>query len=146
MRKTIIYAVMSIIFWSCSTRQDGIYQQEDGWDYVHEGKTYEYRCEHDGLYLYIDWDGTKEYGLSFRYKDSIYKRTTNNVNDYSYTPLTFLCKNKDGKYVYVANYTDFDGNFNQLESISLKTDQTEVQWKYEDIKGCFRLLETYVKQ
>ena len=65
MNKLILF-IMLLATIGCSDRKDGIYQANNGWDIVENGKTYQYRCETDGLYLYIDWDGANSYIIGFR--------------------------------------------------------------------------------
>ncbi len=62
--------LMLILSACTSQRTNGIYQTCDGWDIVENGKTYQYRCEPDGLYLYIDWDGANSYGIMFEHNDN----------------------------------------------------------------------------
>lgn len=126
-------------------REDGIYKTEYGWDIVDEGKTYEYRCDGDGLYLYIDWDGRQSYTIGFQYNSPIYRRTVGREADYSSTTLNFLVKNKDGKYVYVANYFDFDGCFYNAKEISFDTERGAILYQYKDLQHYFTLLEKYVQ-
>ena len=144
-RISIIMLMLLAVLASCSNqREDGIYEAEYGWDIVHDGKTYEYRCEGDGIYLYIDWDGRKHYTIEFKYSNPIYRRTVGREADYSSTTLNFLTKNKDGKYVYVANYFDFDGCFYDAKNISFDIDGGFIQYKYNELKPYFSLLEKYV--
>ena len=70
--KKVLYLLL--ILTACSShRNNGIYQSENGWDIVEDEKTYQYRCEPDGLYLYIDWDGANSYSIEFFHED---KETT----------------------------------------------------------------------
>ena len=145
MKKSLSITIILLAIISCQ-RQDGIYKVENGWDIVNNGKTYEYRCEPDGMYLYIDWEGKNQYGISFRYKSDIYRRTVGHNDNYSNTTLGFLCKNKNGRYVYVANYSDFDGCLSEAESISMDNDETELTFEYKDIRKTMSLLEKYTSQ
>lgn len=144
-RLSIIMMMLLAVISCSSTKEDGIYKTEYGWEIIEEGKTYDYRCESDGLYLYIDWEGRKFYDISFRYSSPIYRRTVGHESDYSNTTLNFLTKNKDGKYVYVANYTDFDGCFYNIKSIGFDTDKGRTESPYEHIKQYVSLLEKYVQ-
>lgn len=146
MKKVLLTMVLMLAVMTACTNQkeDGIYQNEYGWDIVQDGKTYEYRCEGDGIYLYIDWDGKKLYTIGFDYNSPIYRRTVGREADYSSTTLNFLTKNKDGKYVYVANYFDFDGCFYAAKNIRFDIDGGFVQYQYNELKQYFSLLEKYV--
>jgi len=145
MRRILLLLAVLTTLLSCR-RSDGIYAVEDGWDIVHNGKTYEYRCEPDGMYLYIDWNGKPHYTIDVSYNTEIYRRTVGRCCDYSCTTLKFLHKNKEGKYVYVANYFDFDGYLNNAKNISLSNDETEIVLKYEDFKDICSLLEKYTSR
>jgi hypothetical protein len=146
-RFAIILLVLSIfvIFISCNeTKSDGIYQTENGWELVYAGKSYLYSCESDGLYLYLDWEGKNQYTLDFRYMNEIYRKTVGHTGYISATTLKFLCKNKDGKYVYVAGWEEFDGNMQQLKEIMFPTDgNIQPIIPYNDFKTCFSLMEKY---
>ena len=146
MKKLLSIAIMLLaVLTSCSNqKEDGIYKTEYGWDIVHDGKTYEYRCEGDGIYLYIDWDGRKSYTIGVWYNHPIYLRTVGHESNYASTTLNFLTKNKDEKYVYVANYFDFDGCFYDAKNISFDIDGGSVQYQYSELKPYFSLLEKYV--
>ena len=137
--------LFNLYFTSCNnTRQDGIYKTEKGWDVVQEGKKYSYICEPDGLYLYLEWEGNNQYTLDFRYKEEIYRKTVGHVGDISATTLKFLCKNKDGKFVYVAGWDEFDGNIYALKDIMFQVDgSAQPIYPYKDFKEVFSLLEKY---
>lgn len=142
----LIIGLLSIVlFTSCSNaKPDGIYKTDNGWDIVAGGRTYSYECAPDGLYLYLDWDGNILYTLSFRYECDIYRKTVGHTGDYSATTLNFLCKNKDGKYVYVAGWDKFDGYMSLLKSIMFQTDSTaQPIYPYDEFKSYFRLMEKY---
>ena len=143
-RFAITLLVLSILVFSCNkTKSDGIYQTENGWELVNDGKSYLYSCEVDGLYLYLDWEGKNQYTLDFRYK-KIYRKTVGHTGDFSATTLNFLCKNKDEKYVYVAGWDEFDGNIQQLKEIMFPTDgNIQPIIPYNDFKTCFNLMEKY---
>ena len=129
--------LMLILSACTSQRTNGIYQSENGWDIVEDEKTYQYRCEPDGLYLYIDWDGVNYYSVHFIHND---KETT-------FAHLKFLCKNKDGKYVYVANYYELNIRFYNLKEIGFDIgDGRMVIHTYRQNKDCFSLLEKYTEQ
>lgn len=145
MRKVLSITIMLLVFVSCK-KPDGIYEAENGWDVISNGKTYEYRCEPDGMYLYIGWEGKNQYDISFRYKCDIYRRTVGHNDNYSHTTLRFLCKNKDERYVYVANYSDFDGCLSEAQFISMGNDDSELTFEYKDIKNIISLLEKYTIQ
>lgn len=145
MKKVLLITITLFTLVSCQ-KLDGIYEAENGWDIINNGKTYQYRCEPDGIYLYIDWEGKNQYGISFRYKNEIYRRTVGHCDKYSHTTLRFLCKNKDGRYVYVANYSDFDGYIFEAESISMDNDETEITFNYKDIRKIMSLLDQYTTQ
>ena len=134
MKKIIVLLVL--VMMACnSNRPDGIYQAETGWDIVEDGKTYQYRCDIDGLYLYIDWDGSDSYRVDFISNDN---RTTS-------VRLQFLCKNKDGKYVYVANYSDIDAY--DVKEIGFDIGNgREVIHQYKQNKDCFSLLIKYLSR
>ena len=135
--KKVFLLMMILVAMGCSNRQDGIYQVKDGWDIVDEGKTYQYRCEPDGLYLYIDFDGSNSYTIDFRHND----------NEMAFAHLKFLCKNKDMKYVYVANYPDINVNFYNLKEIGFNIGNgREVIHQYKTNKACFSLLEKYTSR
>ena len=135
MRKLLF---LLLILTACNgQRSNGIYQSENGWDIVEDDKTYQYRCEPDGLYLYIDWNGANSYSLDFFYKD----------NERTFARLKFLCKNKEGKYVYVANYYELNIRFYNLKEIGFDIgDGRMVIHKYRQNKDCFSLLEKYTAQ
>ena len=134
MKKIIVLLVL--VMMACnSNRPNGIYQAETGWDIVEDGKTYQYRCDIDGLYLYIDWDGSDSYRVDFISNDN---RTTS-------VRLQFLCKNKDGKYVYVANYSDIDAY--DVKEIGFDIGNgREVIHQYKPNKDCFSLLRKYLSR
>ena len=135
MRKVLF--LMLILSACTSQRTNGIYQTCDGWDIVENGKTYQYRCEPDGLYLYIDWDGANYYSIHFIHND---KETT-------FARLQFLCQNKDRKYVYVANYYELNIRFYNLNEIGFDIgDGRMVIHTYRQNKDCFSLLEKYTVQ
>ncbi len=147
--KRIPFILASILFVeffvSCNNvKQDGIYKTENGWDIIEEGKTYSYSCEPDGLYLYLDWEGNNQYTLDFRYSSDIYRRTVGHTGDFSATTLKFLCKNKDGKYVYVAGWDEFDGCFYALKDIMFPVDTSgQPIYSYANMKQIFNLMEKY---
>ena len=148
MKKVLL--ILSAIFLnlylnSCyNSKQDGIYKTDNGWDIVEEGKTYSYCCEPDGLYLYLEWEGKNQYTLDFSYKEGIYRKTVGRVDDFSATTLKFLCKNKDGKFVYVAGWDEFDGNMYALKDIMFQVDgSAQPIYSYENFKEMFSLLEKY---
>ncbi len=144
MKKVLTIGMMLLaVLTGCSLRHDGIYQAENGWDIVDLGKTYEYRCEPDGFYLYIDWEGDISYGIDFEYNHEIYCKTVGRVRDYSCTKLNFLCKNKDGKYVYMANWSDFDGYLSSAKTITMNYNSRSISYEYKDIKPMLSLLEKY---
>ena len=137
--------VLTIFIFSCSNiKSDGIFKNDSGWDIVEEGKTYSYSCEPDGLYLYLDWEGKKQYTLDFRYNSEIYRKTVGHTGDFSVTTLKFLCKNKDGKYVYVAGWDEFDGCFYTLKEILFQVDASKQPiYSYTNMKDLFSLMEKY---
>lgn len=141
----ICVLVLTILMASCSrAKSDGIYKTGNGWDIVEEGKTYSYSCEPDGLYLYIDWEGKNQYALDFRYNDDIYRKTVGHAGNSSATTLKFLCKNKDGKYVYVAGWDEFDGCFYALKDIMFQVDAPgQPIYPYANMKQFFSLMEKY---
>ena len=138
--------VLTMFQFSCSNvKSDGIYQTDNGWDIVEGGKTYSYSCEPDGLYLYLDWEGKNLYTLAFKYKSEIYRKTVGHTDNYSATLLKFLCKNKDGKYVYVAGWDEFDGCFYDLNKIGFQVDDSpgQIFFSYTDMKDFFSLMDKY---
>ena len=147
--KKIIFCLTAIIIVSfivsCNNvKQDGIYQTENGWDIVEDGKTYSYCCEPDGLCLYLDWEGKNQYTLDFKYSDEIYRKTVGHTGNISATTLKFLCKNKDGKYVYVAGWNEFDGCFYALKEIMFSVDASgQPIYSYANMKQIFSLMEMY---
>lgn len=145
--KKFMTLLLAVLLASCSPQKgDGIFPADNGWDVVVDGKVYAYRCEPDGLYLYIDWDGLKSYIVEFTYKQEIYRKTVGHNGTQSFTAMDFLCKNKDGKFVYVANYADFDGCFYDLKEIGFQIDGGRtVIYPYPSVKHYFGLLEKYVK-
>ena len=137
-------SICSIISSCKEIKEDGIYKTDNGWDIVEEGKTYSYSCEPDGLYLYLDWEGKNQYTLDFRYKSEIYRKTVGHRGDFSATTLKFLCKNKDGKYVYVAGWDEFDGCFYALKDIMFQVDASgQPVYSYANMKELFSLMEKY---
>ena len=132
------FLFLMLILSACtSQRTNGIYQTCDGWDIVENGKTYQYRCEPDGLYLYIDWDGANSYGIMFEHND----------NERTFARLYFLCKNKNDKYVYVANYPDINAYFYKMKEIGFEIGNgREVIHQYKPNKTCFSLLEKYISR
>ena len=135
--KKVFLLMMILVAMGCSNRQDGIYQVKDGWDIVDEGKTYKYRCEPDGLYLYIDWDGNNSYSMNFRH----------NSGEKLFVHFKFLCKNKDGNYAYVTNYQNINVYFYDLNEIGFDLDKgREIIYQYKPNKACFSLLEKYTSR
>ena len=134
--KKVLFLLLVIS--ACSNmRQNGIYPAKDGWDIVEDGKVYQYRCETDGLYLYIDWDGANSYGIVFDHNDK----------EKTFARLYFLCKNKDDKYVYVANYPDINAYFYKIKGIGFEIGNgREVIHQYKPNKDCFSLLEKYTSR
>lgn len=148
MRKVLVVIcvlVLTILIASCGrAKSDGIYKTGNGWDIVVEGKTYSYSCEPDGLYLYIDWEGKNQYTLDFKYNDDIYRKTVGHTSNFSATTLKFLCKNKDGKYVYVAGWDEFDGCFYALNEIMFQVDASgQPIYSYANMRQIFSLMEKY---
>jgi len=137
--------MLTILLTSCNkAKSDGIYETEIGWDIIVEGKTYSYCCEPDGLYLYLDWEGKNQYTLDFRYSGDIYRKTVGHNDNFSATTLKFLCKNKDGKYVYVAGWDEFDGCFYALKDIMFQVDASRQPiYSYANMKHFFSLMEKY---
>lgn len=138
--------VLAILITSCNNvKSDGIYKTDNGWDVIEGGKTYSYSCEPDGLYLYLDWEGKNQYTLDFRYNSEIYRKTVSHTGDISATTLKFLCKNKEGKYVYVAGWDEFDGFFYALKDVMFQVD-TSAQpiYPYTQIKEMLSLMEKYI--
>lgn len=137
--------VLTLLLVSCNkAKSDGIYKTKNGWDIVEEGRTYSYICEPDGLYLYIDWEGKSQYTLDFRYNDDIFRKTVGYTGNFSATTLKFLCKNKDGKYVYVAGWDEFDGCFHALKDIMFQVDASgQPIYSYANMRQTFSLMEKY---
>ena len=132
--KKVLFLLLMCAAIGCANRQNGIYEANNGWDIVENGKTYQYRCESDGLYLYINFDGSNTYTIDFRY----------NNNETTFANLKFLCKNKDGKYVYVASYQDINIYIHNLKEIGFNIgDGREVFHQYKTNKTLFSLLEKY---
>ena len=134
--KKVLFLILMLS--ACTNqRTNGIYQSGNGWDIVENGKTYQYRCEPDGLYLYIDFDGSNSYTIDFRHND----------NEITFTHIDFLCKNKDGKYIYVSNYHDINIQFYNLNEIGFNIDDgCKVIHEYKPNKMCFSLLEKYTSR
>ena len=140
----IALSICSFISSCKEVKENGIYKTDNGWDIVEEGKTYSYSCEPDGLYLYLDWEGKNQYTLDFRYKSEIYRKTVGHTGNFSATTLKFLCKNKDGKYVFVAGWDEFDGCFYALKDIMFQVDASgQPIYSYANMKEFFSLMEKY---
>ena len=64
MRKLLVILLLTLLVAGCSKRE-GLKTVSNGWDVTLEGRVYQYRCEPDGFYLYINWDGEESYKMEF---------------------------------------------------------------------------------
>lgn len=67
MKKLLLFswliALTAFVFSCNNVKPDGIHQTDNGWDIVEGGIVYSYKCEPDGLYLYLDWEGKNMYTI-----------------------------------------------------------------------------------
>lgn len=139
--KKIIYIVFTLITLLSCTKSDGVEETSTGWDLTSDGKVYCYRCEPDGLYLYLDWNGENKYHIY-----GVHKVSDNQFQDVTEVVLRFLCVNKDGKHVYVCSYSDFQKYKPIIGFICDVDGGTGIYVLKDDIPNSIKLFEKYANK
>ena len=140
MRKIICVFISLLMLVSC-TKKDGVEEMPTGWDVTKDGKVYRYRCEPDGFYLYIGWNGEKSYNIEL-----IHKMGDGHFQDTNPVTLRFLCVNKDGDNVYIAEYSDFNNGKPILGFICDTDGEDGLYFLKNKIPESFKLFEKYVNR
>ena len=143
MRKLVICALLTLLLAGCC-KNEGLKTVGNGWDVTLEGHVYMYRCEPDGFYLYIDWDGEDSYKMEFLHHVEQDKPLEFKEGDLP-IGLQFLSVNNKGQHVYFAEYRLFDNRIDgtQMILLSLDNNQGFAIWK-DDISEQFQMLKKYV--
>ena len=144
-QKIFILALLAVALMGCS-RKNGIYPNKTGWDVVMDGRTYEYRCETDAFYLYTDFDGADNYVINFYHHDGKGHRLEFRDGDLAVN-MRFLCVNKDGRYVYLAEYPLFDYRMDGTKMIVFDCEGNKGFVAYpQDIQKPLQLLRKYARK
>lgn len=139
--KNIICVLFGLLMLMSCAKKNGVEETPTGWDITKDGKTYRYRCEPDGFYLYIDWNGAKTYTI-----EMIHRMNDKQFLDLTPVTMKFLCVNKDGDNVYIAEYADFN-NGKPLLGFICDTDNGNGWYLLKNkIPDSFRLFEKYVNR
>ena len=139
--KKIIFVFFALLMLLSCVKKDSVEETPTGWDVTKEGKTYRYRCEEDGFYLYIDWNGDKSYKI-----EQIHKMDRKSFTDVTEVTMKFLCVNKKGDNVYIAEYSDFNNGKPTLGFICDTDDGNGLYFLKNMIPDSFRLLEKCINR
>ncbi len=142
MRKILVILLLTLLVAGCSKRE-GLKTVSNGWDVTLEGRVYQYRCEPDGFYLYINWDGEESYKMEFLHHVQKDRSIEFKEGDLP-IGLQFLSVNNKGQHVYFAEYRLFDERMDgtQMILLSLDNDQGFAIWK-DEISDQFYMLKKY---
>jgi len=140
MKKIICMFFALLMLVSCA-KKDSVEETPTGWDVTKDGKTYRYRCEVDGFYLYIDWNGSKTYTI-----EMIHRINGKQLLDITAVTMKFLCVNKDGDNVYIAEYADFNNGKPVLGFVCDIDEEKGLYILKDRIPDALRLFEKYVNR
>lgn len=132
---------LCLLTFSACTQKDGVQETQTGWDVTKEGKTYRYRCEPDGFYLYIDWNGEKNYNVGL-----VHEMSDKSFTDVTDVSLKFLCVNKDGDNVYLADYSDFNSEKSILGFLCNTDADGGLYILKSEIPESYKLFEKYINR